>query len=137
MRNFISAPVFNQTTMKNDPIQNELRRLLSHLPDAPVASNFTARVMQVVELEESRQARKWNWSWHVLLPRIAIAAVLLFAGAALQRHELEAHRTAFARNVALIAGAQPLPSMDALKNFDVIQRMSQPRADEELLALMQ
>jgi hypothetical protein len=28
-----------------------------------------------------------------------------------------------------------LPSVEALKNFDAIQRMSQPRADEELLAL--
>jgi len=27
--------------------------------------------------------------------------------------------------------------VDALKNFDAIQRMSQPRADEELLALLQ
>jgi hypothetical protein len=37
----------------------------------------------------------------------------------------------------MVAGAQPLPSVDALKNFDAIQRMGQPRADDELLALMQ
>ena len=29
--------------------------MLARLPDAPVASNFTARVMQAVELEESRR----------------------------------------------------------------------------------
>jgi hypothetical protein len=129
-----------KTTMKNDPLQNELREMLSRLPDAPVASNFTARVLQTVELEESRRSRHWSfsWNWHALLPRIAVtAAVILFAGLAVRQHEIAARRTAFARNVALIAGAQPLPSVDALKNFDAIQRMSQPRADEELLALMQ
>ena len=36
--------------MKDEP--QELRELLSRLPDAPVPSNFTARVMQAVEREE-------------------------------------------------------------------------------------
>jgi hypothetical protein len=54
----------------------------------------------------------------------------------LQHHELNAHRAALAKNVALVAGT-PMPSVDALKNFDAIRRMSQPaRPDEELLALM-
>jgi negative regulator of sigma E activity len=126
--------------MKKEPIQNELRELLSRLPDAPVASNFTARVMQAVELEESREARRWSfrWNWHSLLPRIAVtAAAVLFAGLTFQHYELNAHRSALAKNIALVAEAQPLPDMDALKNFDAIQRMSQPaRADEELLALL-
>ena len=88
--------------------------------------------------EESRRSRKWSWNWHSLLPRIAVtAAVLMFAGLTFHRYELNAHRTALARDVAVVAGAQPLPSVDALKNFDAIQRMSQPRADDELLALMQ
>jgi negative regulator of sigma E activity len=126
--------------MKKDPTQNELRELLSRLPDAPIASNFTARVLQAVELEESRPAREWNfvWKWHALLPRIAAtAAVVLFAGLTFHHYELNIRRAALARNVALVAGAQPMPSVDALKNFDAIQRMGQPRADDELLALMQ
>jgi negative regulator of sigma E activity len=138
--------------MKNEPsnhetpgpadleLQARLNQALARLPDAPVSSNFTARLMQAVELEESRLSRRWGfgWNWHALLPRIAVtAAVVLFAGLTVRQHELAARRTAFARNVALVAGAQPLPSVDALKNFDAIQRMSQPRADEELLALMQ
>jgi len=125
--------------MKNDPLQNELRELLSRLPDAPVASNFTARVMQAIDLEESRRARRWNFifNWRAFLPRAAIAAVaILFAGLTLQHHELNEHRVAFAKNVALVAET-PMPSVDALKNFDAIRRMSQPaRADDELLALL-
>jgi hypothetical protein len=126
-------------TMKNDPLQNELRELLSRLPDAPVASNFTARVLQAVDLEESRRARKWNFifDWRAFLPRAAVAAVaVFFAGLTLQHHELNAHRATLAQKVALVAET-PMPSVDALKNFDAIRRMSQPaRPDEELLALM-
>ncbi|HEY3931351.1 MAG TPA: hypothetical protein VGM58_03175 [Verrucomicrobiae bacterium] len=126
--------------MKNDPLQNELRELLSRLPDASMPSNFTARVLQAVEFEESRPARRWNfnwWNWRVL-PRIAVtAAAVLFAGLTFHHHEVYNQRAALAKNVAFVATARPLPSVDALKNFDAIQRMSQPRADEELLALLQ
>jgi hypothetical protein len=124
-----------------DELQNELREMLSRLPDAPVASNFTARVMQQIDLEESRRVRKWNFilDWHAFLPRAAVATVaILFAGLTLQHHELNVQRAALAKNVALVAESQPPPDVDALKNFDAIQRMGQPaHADEELLALLQ
>jgi anti-sigma factor RsiW len=123
--------------MKNEP--QELRELLSRLPDAPLASNFTARVMRAVELEELQEARRrgWHWNWHLLLPRVAVASVaVVMAGLAVQYHEVNVHRWQLARSVALVANAQPLPSVDALNNFDAIQRMSQPvHADEGLLAL--
>ena len=127
--------------MKNDPLQNELRELLSRLPEAPVSSNFTARVMQQIDLEESRRSRKWNFilNWRVFLPRAAVAtAAVVFAGLAFHQHDIYSQRATLAKNVALVAESQPLPSVEALKNFDVIQRMGQPQhADEELLALMQ
>jgi len=153
LRNFVETPVFNEElTMKNEPSNHEvpapadlklearLSQALARLPDAAVPSNFTTRVLQAVELEESRRSRRWNWgwNWHALLPRVAVTmAVVLFAGLAIHHRELTSRRTALVQNVARLAGAQPLPSVDALKNFDAIQRMSQPRADEELLALMQ
>jgi anti-sigma-K factor RskA len=124
--------------MKDEPIQKELRKLLARLPDATVASNFTARVMQQIDLEESRRAHRWNfnWNWHALLPRIAVtAAVVLFAGGTFHHYELASQRAKLAKNVALVAETQ-MPSVEALQNFDAIQRMSQPRADEELLALL-
>jgi hypothetical protein len=120
--------------MKDEPL--ELRELLSRLPDAPVSSNFTARVMQAVEREESMAARTrgWHWNWHTLLPRAAAAAVMVAAaGFTFYQHEISNQRAALAQSVALMAQA---PSVDALQNFDAIQRMSQPaHADEELLAL--
>ena len=137
-RNFVSTAVFNlQETMNNEP--QELRELLSRLPDAPVPSNFTARVMRAVELDELQNGRTrgWRWNWHALLPRAAVAAVaVVAAGSTLYQHEIYNQRFELARNVALVAQAQPLPSVDALQNFDAIQRMSQPaHADEGLLAL--
>ena len=115
-----------------------LTAALGKIPDAPVPSNFTARVRDAIALEEKQAVRtRRHWNWRALLPRVAVtAAVVFFAGLTLRQHEL-ARRTTLARNVALVAGSQPLPSVDALKNFDAIQRMSQPRADEELLTLMQ
>ena len=117
-----------------------LTEMLGKLPDAPLPSNFTARLLQMVAQEESRRpaARNSHWNWLRSLPRIAVAtALVIFTGLMLWQHELVAHRAALVKNVAVVAGSQPLPSVDALKNFDAIQRMGQPRADEELLALMQ
>jgi len=122
-------------------LESRLSEMLAKIPDAPVASNFTARLMQAVEREESRPSRRWSfrWNWHALLPRVAVtAAVVLFAGATFRHYELTSQRAALAKNVALVAGSQPPPSVDVLDNFDAIQRLSQPaHADEELLALLQ
>ncbi len=120
-------------------VQKQVRGLLSRLPDTPVASNFTARVMQAIELEEKRRSRQWifGWQWRALLPRAAVATVLVgFAAFTFHQHELYVQQAALARSIAQEAGSQPLPSVDALKNFDAIQRMSQSAPpDNDLLAL--
>jgi len=122
-------------------LESRLTEALARLPDAAVPSNFTARVLQAVEREELQTGRKrgWRgWNWRAMLPRAAVAvAVVALAGLTIQQHELGVHRAQLAQSVAQFASAQPLPSVDALKNFNAIQRMSQPHADEELLALLQ
>ena len=122
-------------------LESRLSRALARVPDAPVPSNFTARVLQAVEREEARGARTrgWSWYWRVLIPRAAVAvAVVGFAGLAYQHHQFD-KRAQLARDIALLAKAQPLPSVEALKNFDAIQRMSQTtvQSDDKLLALLQ
>jgi hypothetical protein len=97
-------------------------------------------VLQAVEHEEARpRAWSWRWNWHTLVPRIAFAAVVItFTGLAFQHHEIYRQRIALAKNVALVTRGQPMPSPEALENFDAIRRMSQPQhADDELLVLMQ
>ena len=122
-------------------LEARLTEALRKIPDAPVPSNFTARVLDAVERDETRAlpVRIWALNWRRLWPRVAAAAaVLIFAGVGIQRHETSARRIALAKNVARVAVAQPVPSADALENLDVIQRMSQPaKADTELLAALQ
>ncbi|HEU6448060.1 MAG TPA: hypothetical protein VFV23_06470 [Verrucomicrobiae bacterium] len=119
-----------------DKLQNEIRELLSRLPDAPVPSNFTSRVMQAIDLEESQVQRKSFFNWRRLLPRLAAAtaAVVVCGSLAFREYQLDARRNELAQSVAMVTSSQ-VPSVDALKNFDAIARMSQPHADEELLAL--
>lgn len=121
-------------------LEARLTAALAKIPDASVPSNFTARILAAVELEEAAAARSSGWAlhWRPLWPRVTtVAAILIFAGVSLQWHESHSQRAALARSVALVA-AQPLPSVDALENLDAIQRMSRPaRADGELLAALQ
>jgi hypothetical protein len=124
----------------NDPqdVQKQMRRLLTRLPDVPVASNFTARVMQAIELEEMRQSRwrLFGWHWRVIIPRTAAATVIVgLAGFTFYQHEIYVQQVALAKSAALVA-SQQMPSVEALRNFDAIQRMGQTaRPDNELLAL--
>jgi hypothetical protein len=121
-------------------LEGRLTDALGKMDDAPVASNFTARVLAEIEREEAQSARAgWRWNWRVFLPRMAVAAaVLFFAGIGIQRHEISSHRMALAKNVAMVAESHPAPSVDALENLDVIVRMGQSaHADGELLADLQ
>jgi hypothetical protein len=138
-RNFNDGAVFN--LMMNDPLHNEqrqLRELLSRLPDAPLASNFTARVMQAIEAAEARRGR-WGvmeWNWRIFFPRITVtAAAAGIVAVAFYQHEHTIQRQMLVDSVVVVA-SQPMPSVEALKNFDAIQRMGQTaRPDDELLAL--
>jgi hypothetical protein len=120
-------------------MDSALNAAFARLPDAPVPSNFTARVLQAVDREELSRPRGWRWNWHVLVPRIAVgAAVVVFTGLAIHHHSIYSQRAVLVKSVALATGGQPVPSPEALENFDAIRRMSQPQpADDELLALMQ
>jgi hypothetical protein len=120
----------------------ELNRFLDGLPAAPpVASNFTAQVMQAVERETAVPARAEGWFARGLLrnwlPRAAAAC--LVAGVVLlgyHEHQTRA-REAMARRVADLARAVSA-SPELLANYDHIRRLGDtpPRADTNLLALL-
>ena len=103
-------------------LEARLTDALAKLADAPVASNFTSRLLAEIDREEARIPHShWRWNWNFLRPRLAVAvAVVFFAGLGIRHYEIESHRTALARNVALVAVAHPLPSVDALENLDAI-----------------
>ena len=121
-------------------IDARLDDALSRLPDVRVPSNFSARVLDAVESEERRVFRGvWQWNWWSIIPRVAVGtAVLIVAGISLQRFQTVSQRKALAKEVAMVAASQPLPSVDALENLDAIERMGQSgHADTELLAALQ
>src|SRR5215475_4864608 len=100
-------------------VQRQLRELLSRLPNVPVASNFTVRVMKAVELEEMRRSRwhliGWDWNWRVFIPRATATAVVVgFAVFTFHQYEVSNQRLALAKNVAFVTQSQQMPSVDAL-----------------------
>ena len=122
-------------------LEARLTAALLKTSDVQVPSNFTARVLAAVDLEENRATRSHDWTlnWRQLWPRFAVAAaVLIFAGVSIQRYESHAHWITLAKTVVRLASSQPLPSIEVLENLDAIQRMNLPaRADGELLAALQ
>lgn len=120
-----------------------LTETLSRLPDAPVPSNFTARVLDAVEREElspaaARMPARLARFWRHWLPRFAVAALLLGAGVFFHYRHQAQQRAELRRSLTLIAGMPAVPSPQALEDFEVVRHLSRtPPWDEELLALMQ
>src|SRR5207245_8292862 len=67
-------------------LESGLTRALEELPNVPISSNFTARVLQAVELEKATQARsreknrRFGWPMFKWAPQTAAAALLLGIG---------------------------------------------------------
>jgi anti-sigma-K factor RskA len=123
-----------------------LNALVERLPDAPVASNFTSRVMEEIEREakaaERQHARTPHWWQRVLLPRLAFAAAVVAAGLfAYQRNASIAQQRAAKGLVVVtdtVGGTKDLLSVEILEDFDSIAVLG-PRVqpDTELLSLLQ
>jgi hypothetical protein len=75
--------------------------------------------------------------WQVLVPRTAVALVVVVAGwFGYHRYQVEQRQKRMAESLAVVATVQELPSAEALEDFDAIRGLSStPAADEELLAL--
>lgn len=114
-----------------------LTRALQRLPDAPVASNFTARVVQAVQLE-ARPTGRFAWRPLRWLPRLAFAIALAAVVGGFGLHQYRrANREQLAHSVAAFTEVRTVPSPEILADFDAIYRLSPaPAADTELIALM-
>jgi anti-sigma factor RsiW len=122
-----------------------LNRLLRRLPDAPLPSNFTARVLQAVAAEERHAAReptpsRWFERLRGLLPKLAPASLLgaLLVAAVFQYQA--GQRFQAARAVATVSTvAAALPAPEVFEDFDAIRSLPTPGtpSDEELLVVLQ
>jgi len=116
---------------------------LARLPEAPVPTNFTARVLEASALAaaESRQRQP---VWHAWfrparwLPRVALAAVVMGSGLVAYRQVQVSRRNELVKSVAAVSDVSSMPSPKILEDFDAIRAMSPaPAADEQLLTLLQ
>ena len=113
---------------------------LRRMPEPPVPSNFMARVWLEIDAQERRAAaasigagwRAWL-RWPSLATQFAFAVLLLSAVVVLQGRRVRT-QTQVARSVEHIAAIARGPSVEMLKDFEVISRLNQSAADVELLA---
>lgn len=120
-----------------------LSEALGRLPDVPLASNFTARVMQAVE-REAVAARRQRGGWRLWygclrwLPRTAFAALAVSAALVTYRATENHRRAQMAESIAAISRVASLPSPEILQDFDAIRALPRtPPPDEQLLALFE
>ena len=121
-----------------------LNRLLEQLPAAPISSNFTAQVLLALDRETnapSRPAYAGWWQrlrWLELTPRVAVAGLVLCVGLLGYRQHQVSNRTELAKDIYGAGGVAGVPTVEMLKNFEAINRLSQApqTADLELLAAL-
>ncbi len=144
LRESLKSEPKNARELESDlELDSALTAALNRIPDAPVSSNFTARVMAAVEREQKSRSRtsESQWSWRVLFPRIAFAASGVFTVAAifiLVSHHQQAQARQLAESVVAVSNVSALPSPDVLQDFEAIRQLNAtPAPDEQLLALFQ
>jgi anti-sigma-K factor RskA len=137
LRQWLAAHPEVQETFE---LEMGLTEAVGKMADVPVASNFTARVLQAVEREERAQGRERETRWKLWrrlprwLPKVASATlVVTIAGSVYLYHQsVEAGQKELVKRLAKV----PLPSPEILTNFEAIRIVSTtPAPDEQLLAL--
>ncbi len=117
-----------------------LTHVLNQLPDAPLPSNFTARVLQAVQQEENAARRKTTrptWRiWRGFLPRLVGASLLVLGGFAFWQHRA-AQQQQLAATAREVAEARLLVDPVLAKDFEIIAGLtpSEMVADDSLLAM--
>jgi anti-sigma factor RsiW len=125
--------------------ESALNRLLDQLPDAPVASNFTAGILRAMERETAVAARRESvfsrvkqWFWRPA-PRVAWALLVVgLLGFGYHQHQTNV-RGEMAKGLSVLANVATLSDPAVLQDFEAIERLgkSAPGVDDELYALLQ
>ncbi|MEW6304299.1 MAG: hypothetical protein AB1705_12550 [Verrucomicrobiota bacterium] len=139
---YVAAHPESATDLKDDLTLNQL---LEQLPDAPLSSNFTARVLQAVEREQRATERglekmgRWSWLHEVGWARAVTAVSMALAVGLLTTYVYQEHQRAeLAQSLTHVTEvtSSTIPSVDILKDFEAINRLSQKAdVDYELLAM--
>jgi anti-sigma factor RsiW len=125
-------------------MEAQLTVALRGLADVPVASNFTARVLQAVERDAGARAAPGEPAWRLWwrstgwAPKTAFAAVALGLSVFSVHSYQVAARHRLAESVAAFSEASARLSPEVLQDFEPIRRLpATPGADEKLLLVLQ
>jgi hypothetical protein len=120
--------------------ESALNQLLGTVPDAPVSTNFTTRVLQNIASEEGRSQRDhvsfFRWPRLRWIPKIIVGGAFVGAAIFSVGQYREAKRTEIARDISAVSQAATVPQV-WLQDFEAIRHLSQPQVDDELLAALQ
>ena len=118
-----------------------LTHALANSPDAPAPSNFTTRVMAAIQQDEAAQARSkagplTHW-WRVLVPRFAVATVIIIGIVFAYRHNANVRRIELAQAAQQLSEARILSDATVIEDFETILCLNpvETIADENLLAM--
>lgn len=124
-------------------LEEGLSQAVEALPNVPVSSNFTARVMQGIELAEKAHARheqalSWRERVRGWLPRLALGSAVILLGV-FSYSQFQDQQSAFVvQNIPTVAEIVALPGAETLQDFDAIRALERaPMADEELIRLLE
>jgi len=122
-----------------------LDEVLRQLPDAPLASNFTAQVLMAVEHAGTEPSARFSFRWWEALTAFgwarptAVGALLVMATMLSVQQYHSQGRAEMADSLKQVSTVATVPSVEMLKDFEAIRRLGQvpPNVDEELLAALQ
>ena len=127
--------------MADIEVETALDAALAKSPNAPVSSNFTARVMAAIEQDEAAQRRAGSqprpaW-WRVFIPRFAVATVIVVCVALGYRHNTTVEQNELVSAAKQIAEGRALSDMAVIEDFEIIRNLYPPETsvDENLLAM--
>ena len=140
LQDYFAAHPAAQTVWEEE---RNLHLLLRQLPEAPLASNFTALVRQAVEHENRGAPASVLWhrwwpglrSWNLAQKTATLAMILCLMLLSYYQY-LASARATRARSVAEFSTVASWTSLETLQDFDAIRRLP-PAVDVELLKNLQ
>jgi hypothetical protein len=120
-----------------------LNNLLRRMPVATISTNFTVRVVQVVQRTAPRSVWRRRlesipWLSAAWVPRAALGVAMVCCSVLSFREYEAMHRAQEAKAIESVTHLASLPPIDWMENFDTINRMNKVQvADDELLTVLQ